>query len=357
MSRSDAFGHADIDVMLMADPKVNALAKRHCERDSVLAMTALGLYVATVLASWHQGRRLTLDEAEPGWWSEDLDRYAKVLMDADLLDDERRVPARSWASWYGEAQGRREDGRDRKARGASVGGRARADGAKRDPVTKQFLPAGEPAEPAKASDSPASRPSAEPAFDPATQRSQPTDRQTGRQPDRAVLPDSESQSARDGDAPDGRPDALEDLDSGQGATPDPPPDPEALERAKAAARATAEAIRDADPRRAPTAEVLAERERMKAAAAARSQPPATAPAADETSAELMAGAALVPSLAAEFEGLLAELAVPRAAKGDLRRAFEANPRSAVYFVREALNAQMPDPAVVAHVLGRVGVPA
>jgi len=113
---------ADVDVALMADPKVVALARKL--RDESRTMNAVGLYVSTVLASWQAGERLTLDEAVPAWWMGEWDALALALVEARLLDGERRVPEHVWEGWYEPAAARRAKFRDLGARG----GRKSAEG-------------------------------------------------------------------------------------------------------------------------------------------------------------------------------------------------------------------------------------
>jgi hypothetical protein len=114
MSR-DGFAVADTDTAMMSDPKVLALARRL--RDPVRTGAALALYDAVRLASWRHGCRLTLDETAPGWWLEPYDDLAGALVAAGLLDDERRIPAHAWESWYGPARDRRDQYRELGRRG------------------------------------------------------------------------------------------------------------------------------------------------------------------------------------------------------------------------------------------------
>ena len=68
---SRGFLLANIDVNLLADPKMLKLA-RLVPEEGERACTIL-VYLQTVLQSWHDGRRLTVEEAE-GLWAPTLDR-------------------------------------------------------------------------------------------------------------------------------------------------------------------------------------------------------------------------------------------------------------------------------------------
>lgn len=116
--KRDGMERADIDTALMADPKVVALARKL--RDESKTMNAVGLYVATVLASWSAGDRLTLDEAAPAWWLGSWDDLADALAEVKLLDSERRVPQHVWDEWFAPARSRRDRFREL----GSKGGRA-----------------------------------------------------------------------------------------------------------------------------------------------------------------------------------------------------------------------------------------
>jgi hypothetical protein len=101
VSRDQGFRNADIDTGLMADPKVVALSRRL--RDPVRTMAAVGLYEAVCLASWADGRRLTLEESAPAWWAQPVDELAAHLVAVNLLDGEHRIPTKSWRNWISPA--------------------------------------------------------------------------------------------------------------------------------------------------------------------------------------------------------------------------------------------------------------
>jgi len=106
MSREDGFDVADVATGHLDDPKVKALW-RSLAPDQDRMSRALMLHVATLLASWRQGQRVTVTEAVPVWLDPDAELVA-ALVDARLLDRTGRIPPRSWRSWYGPAADRRD---------------------------------------------------------------------------------------------------------------------------------------------------------------------------------------------------------------------------------------------------------
>lgn len=117
MSRGDGFPTADVDVRIMDDQKVVALARRLRDRNKTLA--AIGLYVAVLTKSWGAGHRLTVEEAAPVWDLEPVDEIKADLQAVGLLDEEGRIPQHAWDSWYGPALDRRLA----KQRSGSLGGK------------------------------------------------------------------------------------------------------------------------------------------------------------------------------------------------------------------------------------------
>lgn len=117
MSRN-GLTRADIDVGMMSDPKVGALAR--VLRDSIRTAAAVALYQAVVLASWREGRRLTVSESLPGWWLDPYDDLADVLATVGLLDADHRIPEQAWDNWHGPAEERIERYRDLAARGGKA---------------------------------------------------------------------------------------------------------------------------------------------------------------------------------------------------------------------------------------------
>jgi general stress protein YciG len=85
---------------------------------------ALMLHVATLLASWRQGARVTVIEAVPVWLDPDAELVA-ALVDARLLDKSGRIPPRSWKGWFGPAWDRREVRRESGRKGGQASGKRR----------------------------------------------------------------------------------------------------------------------------------------------------------------------------------------------------------------------------------------
>jgi hypothetical protein len=109
MSSREGYGRADIDTGFFHDPKLRALARRL--QDPQKTMAAAGLYLATVLASWHEDRRLTIDEAAPGWWLDEPREYLEDLIAVGLLDEEARVPLHAYEAWTARPRRAQEAGR------------------------------------------------------------------------------------------------------------------------------------------------------------------------------------------------------------------------------------------------------
>lgn len=117
MSRDDGFARADVSVHLLDDDKVKRLF-RELGGDLGRMGHAMMLREATLLASWRDGCRRTVEEAAPLWLTVD-EELVTVLIRVGLLDRARRTPRKSWNSWFGPAFERREK---RRAAGA-LGGR------------------------------------------------------------------------------------------------------------------------------------------------------------------------------------------------------------------------------------------
>ncbi len=117
MSRDDGFPRADVSVNLYDDDKVKRLY-RELSGDLGRMGHAMMLSDSTLLASWRDGRRLTVHEAAPIWLTVD-DELVAVLVRVGLLDRSHRRPLRSWANWFGPAYERRE----KRRRAGELGGR------------------------------------------------------------------------------------------------------------------------------------------------------------------------------------------------------------------------------------------
>ena len=115
MSRDEGFRVADLDTGVGDDPKVVALARRL--RDPGQTAAHLGLYVALIAKSWGAGQRLTLADAAPAWWLDDVEPIRENLAAVGLLDADGRIPDHAWSSWYSPAAERLERTRERWRRG------------------------------------------------------------------------------------------------------------------------------------------------------------------------------------------------------------------------------------------------
>jgi hypothetical protein len=159
VSSRDGFARADVDVGFMHDPKIVALARRL--RDPERTMVASGIYLAAVLASWHAGRRVTLEEAAPAWFMGDPVEHLGDLVAVGLVDEEGRVVEHAFEAWTARARAASAAARDAaRARWHRVPGAVPAaeaeptDSASTAPESDGTaqpagLPAGTPAEPAR----------------------------------------------------------------------------------------------------------------------------------------------------------------------------------------------------------------
>jgi hypothetical protein len=96
---------ADVCTTLYEDPKVKALWRTLPEQGHM--SHALALHMATLLASWRHGCRVTVYEAVPVWLVPDTELIA-ALQSVRLLDRAGKLPARSWRGWYDPAAERRD---------------------------------------------------------------------------------------------------------------------------------------------------------------------------------------------------------------------------------------------------------
>ena len=110
MSRDDGFPIADVDTGYLDDSKVRNLWRALGDQGRMTH--ALALHVATLLASWGAGCRVTVTEAAPLWLTPDPDLIA-ALQKTHLLDGTQRLPVRSWKAWHDPASKRREVARER----------------------------------------------------------------------------------------------------------------------------------------------------------------------------------------------------------------------------------------------------
>lgn len=106
MGRDDGFGIADVSTKHLDDDKVRKLW-RLLGPDVSAMCEAITLHLAVVLASWGSGRRMTVDEAAPLWLPVS-ETSVVALVEVGLLDRSKRLPSRSWATYFGPAKARRE---------------------------------------------------------------------------------------------------------------------------------------------------------------------------------------------------------------------------------------------------------
>ena len=123
MSRDDGCDVAAVATGHLDAPRVKALW-RELAPDQDRMSRALMLHFATLLASWRQGCRVTVDEAVPVWLEPDAELVA-ALVKVRLLDRTRRVPLHSWKGWFGPAWDRREARREAGRKGGQVSGKRR----------------------------------------------------------------------------------------------------------------------------------------------------------------------------------------------------------------------------------------
>ena len=152
MSRDDGFDVADMATGHLDDPKVKALW-RELAPDQNRMSRALMLHFATLLASWRQGCRVTVDEAVPVWLEPDAELVA-ALVSTKMLD---RIPARSWKGWFGPAWDRREARREAGRRGGIASGKTRQP--PREASGKHGFSIAEPGRPSGRPSVPSDRPS------------------------------------------------------------------------------------------------------------------------------------------------------------------------------------------------------
>jgi hypothetical protein len=114
MARHEGFEVADVSVHLFDDERVRKLARTVAVHELEEAMV---VYVAVVLASWRDGRRVPAGDAVPLWLPPDrLAQPVEDLRAVGLLDKSGRIPSRTWAKWYEPVRERRDRNRDRWAR-------------------------------------------------------------------------------------------------------------------------------------------------------------------------------------------------------------------------------------------------
>lgn len=148
MNREDGFPIADIDVGLLHDQKILALARRL--RDEQQTAATITLYLGLLLESWAAGDRLALDDCLPGWWLGPVEEVRDHLNAVGLIDDEYRIPVDPWTSWFVPAYDRREKRRQSGAEGGRRSWQSRRDKRRRSDASAvpnpSVLPAVRPAD-------------------------------------------------------------------------------------------------------------------------------------------------------------------------------------------------------------------
>lgn len=156
MARDEGFTIADISTVYLDDEKVRRLW-RLLMPDVPAMCEAILVHEAAVLASWREGKRVTVDQAAP-LWLPTRDEIVARLVEVGLLDSTRRVPARSWRSYFEPARVRRDARRVAGAAGGKASGAARRERSSNEPRTtvrqKRTRPADRPDRPSVPSDKP-----------------------------------------------------------------------------------------------------------------------------------------------------------------------------------------------------------
>lgn len=122
MSRDDGFDVADVATGHLDDPKVKKLWRLLGDQEPM--SHALTLHMATLLASWRHGCRVTVTEAAPVWL-DPTPALVEALVEAELLDRSGRIPARSWRGWFGPAHARKKARQEAGRVGGIASGKAR----------------------------------------------------------------------------------------------------------------------------------------------------------------------------------------------------------------------------------------
>jgi hypothetical protein len=127
MARDDGFTIADVAAGHLGDDKFRDLWRRVGDQGAMCE--AVTLHLAVLLASWSAGRRVSLDHALPLWLEARQERVDDLVA-VGLLDRRRMIPVRSWTSWFGPAQSRREVRREAGRKGGKAPRKQSASNAK-----------------------------------------------------------------------------------------------------------------------------------------------------------------------------------------------------------------------------------
>ena len=163
MARDDGFAIADISTAYFDDAKVRRLW-RLLEPDGPAMTEALALHLATVLASWRDGKRVSASEAAPLYLPVRPAIVAR-LVEVGLLDRSERIPARSWRSYNDPAVERREARRAAGRKGGEAKAKRSSSVAVAELKRRSTRPADRPVRPSVPSDKPSSPRSRSPEGD------------------------------------------------------------------------------------------------------------------------------------------------------------------------------------------------
>lgn len=109
MGSRHGVSRADIDVGLLHDRKMVALARRY--RDDASTSMAIVLYLSAVLASWREDRAVSVEEAQPAWMLGGVDGYVAELRTVGLVDESGCVPQQTLDTWMAGLRSASERGR------------------------------------------------------------------------------------------------------------------------------------------------------------------------------------------------------------------------------------------------------
>lgn len=130
MARDEGFPNADIDVHLFADNRLRKLERVAGSEEQYACCVVL--WLATLLGSWADGRRLCIDDVVPP--VEPTPERLALLRQVGLFDESYSIAERAFSSWYGTAQGRRAE----RQRTGAIGGLIRSLGLTLEQATAEY---------------------------------------------------------------------------------------------------------------------------------------------------------------------------------------------------------------------------
>lgn len=98
----------DVSTNILNDPKFRKFQRLYPDRVAA-GVTA---YLAVMSESWKAGRRVSIHDAWPAILPFD-EAVIPALMDVGLLDRRGYLPLKTWDGWFGPAQKRRDENRER----------------------------------------------------------------------------------------------------------------------------------------------------------------------------------------------------------------------------------------------------